>query len=78
METSPSTTYTGVYAGAVQVSPTGTISGAMQVVTGQASWSGFQVFGIPEPSTFLLLSVSGIGLVMGRKRLLRHGKNTAA
>jgi len=34
--------YTGVYAGSVQVSPTGTISGAMQFTNGQASWSGFK------------------------------------
>jgi hypothetical protein len=36
----------------------------MQVISGQASWSGFQVFEetpVPEPSTLTLL---GIGVVL--------------
>jgi hypothetical protein len=55
---------TGVYAGNIQVSSTGSILGEMQVISGQASWSGFQVFEetpVPEPSTLTLL---GIGVVL--------------
>ena len=65
--------YTGAYAANILVSPTGTISGQMQVVGGQASWSGFQVFEVPEPSTLVLFWI-GLGALLCwrvRRKVLR-------
>jgi PEP-CTERM motif len=57
---------TGAYAANITVSPTGTISGEMQVPGGQASWSGFQVDdSTPEPST---LALFGIGMALAAIR----------
>ena len=66
--------YSGVYAGAVTVSTTGTILGEMQCCSpggGQSSWSGFQVYEvytdqIPEPSTLALFGI-GMALVAIRR-----------
>jgi len=65
--------YTGVYAGDILVSPTGTISGEMQVTGGQASWSGFQVFDVPEPSTPVLFWIGLGALVWWRVRQVPSG-----
>ena len=60
----------GGYAAGIVASPTGTISGEMQLICCQASWSGFQIYEVtPEPASWLLFA--GGLVVLGKWRKLR-------
>jgi hypothetical protein len=61
----------GVYAAPILASPTGTISGEMQCcLSGQASWSGFQIDEqtAPEPASLVLFAGGMVLLGALRKR----------
>ena len=64
----------GGYAANIVASPTGTITGEMQVICCQASWSGFQIEStVPEPASWVLMAG---GIVVLAK--LRKGRSRPA
>ena len=59
---------TGAYAPDILVDPSGMIHGRMQQISNQASWSGFQMNVVPEPSTIGILALSLLVGAWRRKR----------
>ena len=58
----------GVYVAGIKADASGVITGNMVWTGGQASWSGFQLDEVPEPSTLLLLPAAVALLAAVRRR----------